>query len=209
MITGFNTDVKHNSKVYHVQTEDKGRTNPKIESLVYVGGEILDSHQTVYEDREGLSEDQIMEMLEKQHKRVIRGIKTGLYDEEEAYDQSIISGRELDDLIVTYLQSEPPSDHMVLTAQGFNTLRQQDQARVRIETRKAKDNDPVLAQVRIKLVAPDQKPVILSQMSTDQNGILTTAISLPHRPAGDAAVMIQAISDFGTAEHKFPINGEP
>jgi len=38
MITGFNTDVKHGAKVYHVQTEDKGRNNPKIETLVYVGG---------------------------------------------------------------------------------------------------------------------------------------------------------------------------
>ena len=41
MITGFNTDIKHNEKVYHVQTEDKGVGNPYIESLVYVGGEIL------------------------------------------------------------------------------------------------------------------------------------------------------------------------
>jgi len=43
VITGFNTDIKHNEKVYHVQTEDKGLQNPYIESLVYVGGEILDS----------------------------------------------------------------------------------------------------------------------------------------------------------------------
>lgn len=207
MITGFNTDVKHNSKVYHVQTEDKGRNNPKIESLVYVGGEILDSYQTVYEDREGLSEDQIMELLEKQHKRVIRGIKTGHYDEEKAFDEDVVSGKDLDDLVVAYLQSEPPSDHMVLNAQGFNTLRQQDQARIRIETRKAKDNQPVHAQIRIKLIEANQKPVILTQMNTDQEGVLMTAISLPSRPSGDAAIMIQAISDFGTAEHKFPLNG--
>ena len=43
MITGFNTDIKHNEKVYHIQTEDKGLQNPYIESLVYVGGEILAS----------------------------------------------------------------------------------------------------------------------------------------------------------------------
>jgi len=40
LITGFNTDIKHNEKVYHIQTEDKGLQNPYIESLVYVGGEI-------------------------------------------------------------------------------------------------------------------------------------------------------------------------
>ena len=46
MITGFNTDIKHNDKVYHIQTEDKGLQNPYIESLVYVGGEILASKKT-------------------------------------------------------------------------------------------------------------------------------------------------------------------
>src|SRR5471032_17484 len=40
VITGFNTDIKHSGKVYHIQTEDKGLQNPYVESLVYVGGEI-------------------------------------------------------------------------------------------------------------------------------------------------------------------------
>src|SRR5205809_235221 len=43
VITGFNTDIRHNDKVYHIQTEDKGLQNPYIESLVYVGGDILAS----------------------------------------------------------------------------------------------------------------------------------------------------------------------
>ena len=51
MITGFNTDIKHNEKVYHVQTEDKGVGNPYIESLVYVGGEILASKKTSYAEQ--------------------------------------------------------------------------------------------------------------------------------------------------------------
>ena len=41
MITGFNTDVKHDGSVYHVQTEARGRDNPVLESLVYVGGTIV------------------------------------------------------------------------------------------------------------------------------------------------------------------------
>jgi len=206
MITGFNTDVKHMSKVYHVQTEDKGRTNPKIESLVYVGGEILDSYQTVYENREGLSEDQIMDLLEKQHKRVIRGIKMGQYDPEEGFDDAIVTDRDLDELILNYLKDDPPAEKMVLTAQGFNTLRQQDQARVRIETRTGTSKEPVHAQIRIKLVAPEQTPVILVQSETDQEGLLITAVSLPQKPSQDAAIMIQAISEHGTAEHKFPLD---
>ena len=38
MITGYNTDVRHGNRIFHVQTEDKGLGNPKIETLIYVGG---------------------------------------------------------------------------------------------------------------------------------------------------------------------------
>ena len=48
MITGFNTDVKHKNRVFHIQTEDKGEGNPYVESLVYVGGEILATKRTSY-----------------------------------------------------------------------------------------------------------------------------------------------------------------
>ncbi len=50
MITGYNTDVRHGNRVFHIQTEDKGLSNPKIETLIYVGGEILDSYRSSYED---------------------------------------------------------------------------------------------------------------------------------------------------------------
>src|SRR5262249_53726820 len=48
VITGFNTDVKHKNRVFHIQTEDKGEANPYVESLVYVGGEILATKKTSY-----------------------------------------------------------------------------------------------------------------------------------------------------------------
>ncbi|MES1243218.1 MAG: hypothetical protein ABUT39_16515 [Acidobacteriota bacterium] len=50
MITGYNTDVRHNDVVFHVQTEDKGLGNPFIESLVYVGGQVLASKRSNYAD---------------------------------------------------------------------------------------------------------------------------------------------------------------
>ena len=48
VITGFNTDVKYRGVVYHVQTEDKGTSNPVIETLIYRGGEILGSRRLPY-----------------------------------------------------------------------------------------------------------------------------------------------------------------
>jgi len=82
LITGFNTDIKHNDKVYHIQTEDKGLQNPYIESLVYVGGEILASKKTSYAEqaKTGIDEKWIGGLMEQQHRTMIAAIKRGRFD---------------------------------------------------------------------------------------------------------------------------------
>jgi hypothetical protein len=82
LITGFNTDIKHNEKVYHVQTEDKGVGNPYIESLVYVGGEILASKKTSYAEqlKSGVDDKWIGGLMEQQHRTMIAAIKRGRFD---------------------------------------------------------------------------------------------------------------------------------
>lgn len=79
MITGFNTDVEHEGVVYHVQTEDKGLKSPLILSLVYVGGTILASKRTPYEDliSAGYDEKVLAERLNRQHKLICAAIHAG------------------------------------------------------------------------------------------------------------------------------------
>lgn len=83
MITGFNTDIKHNDKVFHVQTEDKGVANPYIESLVYVGGEILASKKTSYAEqlKVGVDDKWIGGLMEQQHRTMIAAVKRGRFDQ--------------------------------------------------------------------------------------------------------------------------------
>jgi hypothetical protein len=83
VITGFNTDVKHADRVYHVQTEDRGIANPVIESLVYVGGEILLSKKSPYRDLvtgDRVDEKALREMMDLQHRRVIEAVRRGRLD---------------------------------------------------------------------------------------------------------------------------------
>jgi len=79
VITGFNTDVEHDSVVYHVQTEDKGLKSPLILSLVYVGGTILASKRTTYDDliASGFDEKLLAERLQRQHKLICAAIHAG------------------------------------------------------------------------------------------------------------------------------------
>ncbi len=83
MIGGYNTDVRHQDVVFHVQTEDKGAGNPLIESLVYVGGQVLAAKRASYAEAlaEGQSVQAIAKMMETQHRRVIAAIRAGKFSE--------------------------------------------------------------------------------------------------------------------------------
>ncbi len=82
MITGYNTDVRHGEVVFHVQTEDKGVSNPYIESLVYVGGQVLATKRASYADllAEGNDEKQIIAFMDHQHRTMIAAIRHGKLD---------------------------------------------------------------------------------------------------------------------------------
>src|SRR5262245_11211493 len=79
MITGFNTDVRHDGNLYHVQTEDRGKDNPVFESLIYIGGTVVAQKLTPYTDRliEGANEQAIASLLKRQHQVIIAAIKAG------------------------------------------------------------------------------------------------------------------------------------
>lgn len=83
MITGYNTDVDFEGVTYHVQTEDKGLSNPIIMSLVYDRGTILASKRSPYDDlvAEGFDEVLLEERLNRQHKLMCAAIKAGRLDD--------------------------------------------------------------------------------------------------------------------------------
>jgi len=75
--------VKHETKMFHVQTEDRGLANPVVESLVYVGGEILLSKRSAYKDLitgDRVDEKALREMMDLQHRRVIEAVRRGRLD---------------------------------------------------------------------------------------------------------------------------------
>jgi hypothetical protein len=79
VITGFNTDIQYEGVTYHVQTEDKGLDAPVILSLVYVGGAIIASKRTPYEDllAAGFDNKALTERLQRQHKLICAAIRAG------------------------------------------------------------------------------------------------------------------------------------
>lgn len=103
MVTGFNTDVKYQGVVYHVQTEDKGPQNPMIETLIYKGGEILGSRRQTYTDQLKGDNDEalIAQLMEDQHKAVMSDVKRGKYA--PAGENTVVEDLSLDEIVLAYL----------------------------------------------------------------------------------------------------------
>ena len=94
-VTGFNHNIKYKGKVYHVQTEDSGVNNPHIITHLFVGGNILASKKTSYADivdAEGLS-DLVRQLMEEQHKEMLRNLIAGTYDGDGAQSRHYEPGQ--------------------------------------------------------------------------------------------------------------------
>lgn len=83
MLTGYNTDIRHGELVLHVQTEDKGRDNPAIESVIYLKGRVLAAKRTPYAKLidEGKGEREIATLMEQQHRTILAAIRSGRFDQ--------------------------------------------------------------------------------------------------------------------------------
>lgn len=217
MITGYNTDVEYDGRVYHVQTEDKGRSNPTIESLVYVGGEILTNRRSSYRDAladPAFGEPQIQKRMESQHHILIRDIRNGNLDPDgpKPFGYNIISNRSLDEVVVEFLEAAGDEARVRVEVEDRHdplVMGQPSQFVVRVLG--DSDDAPVAgATVRVKLLTASDRPTVLFEGCSDAAGRLAVAFEVPAVPgAGGAAILIQANAAGRNAELKQLIRRDP
>ena len=79
-LVGYNTNVRHKGKLYHIQTEDSGVKRPHVITQVFAdGGRIIASEKTSYQEHleaENLSAI-VKQLMQDQHKRVFIGLRDG------------------------------------------------------------------------------------------------------------------------------------
>lgn len=107
MIFGFNTDVKHDQTVYHVQSEAR-KADLLLQTMVFVKGHCIGKYATSYAEavgNPGFAEEHIHDLLKKQHREVLEVIKAGSI-EQFFRDQTEIRDAEGESLAVTWLNSD-------------------------------------------------------------------------------------------------------
>ena len=116
MIFGFNTDVKHDNTVYHVQSEAR-KADLLLQTMVFVQGHCIGKYGSSYAEQvsdPGFSEEYIHELLKKQHREIVDVIKAGSVDQ-FFREQTEIRDAEGESLALTWLNSDEPLVERKLT----------------------------------------------------------------------------------------------
>lgn len=223
VLTGYNTDIDHAGTVYHVQTEDKGRSNPYVESLVYASGEILYSRRTPYHDlvEQGVEPQAVAAIMERQHRSIVEAIGAGRLetlmsrDEEVASDDDTTLARpvqvapaaselSLDQVILDYLQAQRGRAHLVLRPAHEHDFAYGAEVAVDILALDSQTNSPVEGAEMAVIFKSTAEPnrMLLAQGTTGSDGHYRSQVVIPAYNGGTSAIVVAAKSELGSSEIK-------
>jgi hypothetical protein len=78
MVMGFNTDIKLDGVVYHIQTEP--RKDAGIDTTVYTKGAVIHKYKSSYQellDSPDFNDEMLKQRLAEQHRQIIARIRAG------------------------------------------------------------------------------------------------------------------------------------
>jgi hypothetical protein len=208
MMTGFNTDVDYEGRVFHVQTEDKGLKNPVVESLVYTAGEIITSVKTSYGDllkSSDYSEAELARRMESQHQSIIREIMSGRFDPEgpRPFGYNIVTNRSLDEVALEFLAREVGLEQIRLEMSEPMTFVEGSEPSLTLRVIADTSDRPVAeAKVTVKLISTRDKPKEIFSGTTGPDGRIDATFQIPLMPGANTAILLQAEAAGNNAEIK-------
>lgn len=94
-LVGYNTNVRHKGKLYHIQTEDSGVNHPHVITHLFAdGGRIIASRKTGYAEHLGAKDLQsvVKKLMQDQHKAMFIELRDCVYDDEPASEEAPATG---------------------------------------------------------------------------------------------------------------------
>jgi len=191
MIFGFNTDVKHEDTIYHVQSEAR-ENELLLQTQVFVRGRCIGKRATSYADKaaEASFTDQRKEhILRDQHRLVLDSIRDG----------------HLNDVLDKRDSPEALSAIKELDVQWLNAGSVLSDRNLIMRLRVTDGGAAVEgARLTVRFARPDAAP-FYSQVSTSAEGDAEMKIDVDETALPDAAILVQATYTGRTATRKFQL----
>ena len=192
MIFGFNTDIRHEDTVYHVQSEAR-EGEQLLQTQVFVQGRCIGKRAVPYGPGMGKSlqaNDQGMERrLRDLHREVLDAIRDGkldsIFDKRDA-PETLSAVKELD---LEWINARSVHSSGSLTMQ------------IRVTEGGATVEG---ARLTLRFARPDAAPYY-AQVLTDAKGNAEMNVQVDEKSLADSSVLVQASFDGRTATRKFQL----
>jgi hypothetical protein len=190
MIFGFNTDVKHEGTVYHVQSEAR-ENELLLQTQVFVRGRCVGKRAISYADKAaepGFADQQKEQILRDQHRLVLDSIRDGRLDTvlDSFSPESLAAIKELD-------------------VQWLNAGSVHADRNLILRLRVTEGGTAVEgARLTVRFARPDAAPFYI-QVTTGSDGDAEMKIDVDESSLPDSAVLVQANYSGRTATRKFQL----
>jgi hypothetical protein len=191
MIFGFNTDVKHEGTVYHVQSEAR-ESELLLQTQVFVRGRCVGKRAISYADKAaeaGFADQQKEQILRDQHRLVLDSIRDG----------------KLDGVLDSGFTPEALAAIKELDVQWLNAGSVHSDSNLTLRLRVTEGGAGVGgARLTVRFARPDAAP-FYTQALTSSEGDAEMKIDVNEAALPDSAVLVQANYSGRTTTRKFQL----
>jgi hypothetical protein len=190
MIFGFNTDIKHEDTVYHVQSEAR-EGELLLQTQVFVRGRCIGKKATSYADKAKSSDfgdQQKEQVLRDQHRMVLDSIREGKVD-------SVLDKNDAETLAAI----------KELDVQLINTDSVHKDSHLSLRFKVTESGAAVPgARLTVRFSRPDAAP-FYAQVTTDSEGVAEMKTEVLETALADSSLLVQASNSGRTATRKFQL----
>jgi hypothetical protein len=191
MIFGFNTDVKHEDTIYHVQSEAR-ENELLLQTQVFVRGRCVGKRATSYADKaaeRSFTDQQKEHILRDQHRLVLDSIRDG-------HLTDVLDKRDTPEVLSTIKE---------LDIQWLNSHSVYAERQMTLRLRVTDGGAGVEgAKLTVRFARPDAVP-FYTQVQTSANGDAEMKIDADESSLPDAAILVQASYTGRTTTRKFQL----
>jgi hypothetical protein len=202
MSSGFNTDVRVDERVYHVQTEDRGPHRPVIDTVVYQNGRV--THRRTYDYKHFASSSEfspqgLRDRVEEQHRCVIEDLRAGALNGDSPATAAAVAQAEEPEPTPAGVQVQLLNPESWLTA-GTVSLS--------LEIVSRDDNRPQSA-ADVEALIEGSLDETRHHGTTDEQGRVQIRFPMPKLGKGGLALVIQVKGKHGTDELRYVMRSNP
>lgn len=191
MIFGFNTDIKHENTVYHVQSEAR-EGEMLLQTQVFVRGRCIGKRATPYAEQAksaGFTDQNKEQILREQHRMVLDAIRDGRL--EQVFDK-----RETPETLAAIKEMD---------IQWVNASSVHSDDRLAMKLRATEDGKGVAgAKLTVRFARPKSDP-FYTQVTTDPSGDAELTFEIDEASLPESSLLVQVNFEGRTATRKFQL----